>query len=230
MTIEEIRRQEILPAEYENLHFALSPLQKALWKADQRPFYDSDVEKYKAEQQARFTKTRSMTKRVVCGTLGIVVSLSAGVFIAGAFGWSDPFGDNTTGSRVQEFALALALIGMGSRFLMLSRPHTTGPQNLAWRMYRVGECIDGVLDILRSFTAPGTFAETVIPSYLIDAAEKIAATGIAATFSVEQLDTDPFLKVTATYTGSNLVRKYCANEETKETYYIGVWDENGFVV
>lgn len=83
-----------------------------------------------------------------------------------------------------------------------------------WRSYEVGACEAGFLE-LKNLRAAGIIRETKIPREVRELCGAIATTGVRARFEVDQLDADPFMRVTSYF--------------YDESYVIAVWDERGFI-
>ena len=193
----------------------LTKLQSALLKANIRPLYTDDVRAFQAQ---RLAEEKAKRRPLLTAAFLLYFSLMCSACFAGLL-------LVIRGLLVDQRALIAAasiVAGMGALSLIpflaalayrCRRSSVT--RLLAWRNYTVGFSGAGKCwDLEPTFRGAGLATSTVIPPAALKRARELAATGVCARFTVDQLDTDPFLWVT----------------DEGEDYCIAVWDERGFIL
>jgi hypothetical protein len=207
VTAQQIRRREVEAP-------PLTQLQKGLLEAGVKILDTGDVKKYQREKldalKAR-PRGRGWPKEAVLGCLLLVASgfLAGGVIIA----------PNRSAAGSWFCCLIACLFTAAHCFV--SSYHKLPPSRLSWRTYDIGVCPARYgWQFLMPHSFPAQGVGTIgIPPEIQDIGNRVAATGVSAAFEVEQLDADPFL----------LVWSLDMDNSGNEAYYIGVWDEKGFV-
>ena len=190
----------------------LTALQTALLQAG-TPILDADDVRAWQEDKLKQEKARA---KALCFRLRVALVLlpaCAAALLAGglmARFWVHGYSQTLAWIGV---ALGMALARIAWRLEVDS-----AADMMAWRPYTVAYVVGTGLDYNpvyaeAAFLSAGLQTPTVVPPEAVALMRAIAATGVEASFRVEQLDADPFL----------YVRDY------REGYYIAVWDERGYI-
>lgn len=224
MTASQIKRYEIT----ELVLPPLTPLQTALLKSGVKILDEENVMTYQREQldkaRAAMLSGTSTEKRpklrwesnaagAFAGLLAIAtgaysfMQLKAGIPIPIKFACA-------SGIFLGLLLMAGCLAELALRYDRWCRPERTLLQRAAllkWRTYAVGSCGPAGFSVANPFLAAGV-GNISIPDAAVDVARRISRAGAEASFSVDQLDSDPFLWV----------------HSEDEWYCVAVWDEEGF--
>lgn len=206
---------------------ALTDLQRALLRAgvqilDADHVADYQREKLAQAKEARRKKPIARVHTAVFAGIRIVATLVGAfcgfeIFRSGFYGLPMPMLVLLSLMGAVSGALAVVVLGAAALEIPYPRAGLIKARDLldllAWRSYLVGACGGGSGATGPVFHGPGVGYDTVIPEEGRDICRAVGEADAMGTFTVEQLDNDPFLLV----------------KNGDEKYYLFAWDESGYV-